>query len=185
MSARAMQLREGIAPTRDRLTTTVFMAALVHGVIIVGVTFGGVNHDKTGAPGLEVLHRLRRRARGAQQRRPPPISRNARSSARATPSIRARSAQPARRRRTRRAQRPRRRHRARRRRRRAARDRRQPRANYLGADARDPVLRAARQPHRDARGAGARPRATASATSSASTTPRTRRCAARSATNCG
>jgi protein TonB len=53
--SRAMQLREGIAPTRDRLTTTVFMAALVHGVIIVGVTFGGVKHDKAGAPGLEVL----------------------------------------------------------------------------------------------------------------------------------
>jgi protein TonB len=55
MSARAIQLREGIAPTRDRLTTTVFMAALVHGVIIVGVTFGGVKHDAPGAPGLEVL----------------------------------------------------------------------------------------------------------------------------------
>jgi len=55
MSARAMQLREGIAPTRDRLTTTVFMAALVHGVIIVGVTFGGVKHAPSGAPGLEVL----------------------------------------------------------------------------------------------------------------------------------
>ena len=53
--ARAMQLREGVAPTRDRLTTTVFMAALVHGVIIVGVTFGGVRHEKSGAPGLEVL----------------------------------------------------------------------------------------------------------------------------------
>ena len=51
-----MQLREGIAPTRDRLTTTVFMAALVHGVIIVGVTFGGANHDnKPAASGLEVL----------------------------------------------------------------------------------------------------------------------------------
>jgi periplasmic protein TonB len=56
MSARAMQLREGIAPTRDRLTTTVFMAALVHGVIIVGVTFGAGNHDKPGVPrGLEVI----------------------------------------------------------------------------------------------------------------------------------
>ena len=50
-----MQLREGIAPTRDRLTTTVFMAALVHGVIIVGVTFGGVKNDAPGTPGLEVL----------------------------------------------------------------------------------------------------------------------------------
>ena len=53
--SRAMQLREGVAPTRDRLTTTVFMAALVHGVIIVGVTFGGVRHENSGAPGLEVL----------------------------------------------------------------------------------------------------------------------------------
>src|SRR4029077_10470504 len=52
MSARAMQLREGIAPTRDRLTTTVFMAALVHGVIIVGVTFGSVGKPQEGAPGL-------------------------------------------------------------------------------------------------------------------------------------
>ncbi len=55
MTARAMQLREGAAPSRDRLTTTVFMAALVHGVIIVGVTFGSVKNDSTGAPGLEVL----------------------------------------------------------------------------------------------------------------------------------
>ena len=55
MSTRALQLREGFAPTRDRLTTTVFMAALVHGVIIVGVTFGGVKHEGQGAPGLEVL----------------------------------------------------------------------------------------------------------------------------------
>src|SRR3954454_12591869 len=55
MSARALQLREGIAPTRDRLTTTVFMAALVHGVIIVGVTFGSPARPHAGAPGLEVL----------------------------------------------------------------------------------------------------------------------------------
>src|ERR1700741_5274697 len=55
MSARALQLREGIAPTRDRLTTTVFMAALVHGVIIVGVTVGSTSQQHTGAPGLEVL----------------------------------------------------------------------------------------------------------------------------------
>jgi protein TonB len=55
MSARALQLREGIAPTRDRLTTTVFMAALIHGVIIVGVTFGTAASQRSGAPGLEVL----------------------------------------------------------------------------------------------------------------------------------
>lgn len=55
MSARALQLREGNAPTRDRLTTTIFMAALVHGVIIVGVTFGGPR-AKDGVPrGLEVI----------------------------------------------------------------------------------------------------------------------------------
>jgi periplasmic protein TonB len=55
MGARALTLREGIAPTRDRLTTTVFMAALVHGVIIVGVTFGSSGRVNQGAPGLEVL----------------------------------------------------------------------------------------------------------------------------------
>src|SRR6185503_5134407 len=55
MSARALPMREGIAPTRDRLTTTVFMAALVHGVIIVGVTFGSPSDQHAGAPGLEVL----------------------------------------------------------------------------------------------------------------------------------
>src|ERR1041384_1640969 len=55
MASRALQLREGIPPSRDRLTTTVFMAALVHGVIIVGVTFGSTGRDHQGAPGLEVL----------------------------------------------------------------------------------------------------------------------------------
>jgi protein TonB len=55
MSSRALQLREGFAPTRDRLTTTVFMAALVHGVIIVGVTFGSAGAQRASAPGLEVL----------------------------------------------------------------------------------------------------------------------------------
>lgn len=55
MSSRALQLREGVAPTRDRLTTTVFMAALVHGVLIVGVTFNSMKSNTPGAPGLEVL----------------------------------------------------------------------------------------------------------------------------------
>jgi periplasmic protein TonB len=55
MTSRALQLREGIAPTRDRLTTTIFMAALVHGLIIVGITFGGPK-TRDGAPrGLEVI----------------------------------------------------------------------------------------------------------------------------------
>ncbi|HEX6637837.1 MAG TPA: TonB family protein [Steroidobacteraceae bacterium] len=55
MSARALQLREGNAPTRDRLTTTIFVAALVHGVIIVGVTFGGPKTREGLSRGLEVL----------------------------------------------------------------------------------------------------------------------------------
>jgi protein TonB len=55
MSARALQLREGHAPTRDRLTTTIFVAALVHGVIIVGVTFGGPKTKEGVSRGLEVL----------------------------------------------------------------------------------------------------------------------------------
>ncbi|HUQ08909.1 MAG TPA: TonB family protein [Steroidobacteraceae bacterium] len=55
MTARALQLREGNAPTRDRLTTTIFMAALVHGVLIVGITFGGPK-TRDGLPrGLEVI----------------------------------------------------------------------------------------------------------------------------------
>jgi protein TonB len=55
MSARALQLREGAPPTRDRLTTTLFMAALVHGVILVGVTFGA-GATNSGVPrGLEVI----------------------------------------------------------------------------------------------------------------------------------
>jgi protein TonB len=55
MTSRALQLREGIAPTRDRLTTTIFMAALVHGVIIVGVTFGGPRAKDAPPRGLEVI----------------------------------------------------------------------------------------------------------------------------------
>jgi periplasmic protein TonB len=55
MSARALQLREGAPPTRDRLTTTLFMAALVHGVILVGVTFGAGNNAAGLPRGLEVI----------------------------------------------------------------------------------------------------------------------------------
>ncbi len=55
MSARALQLREGAPPTRDRLTTTLFMAALVHGVILVGVTFSNGGTRSGAPPGLEVI----------------------------------------------------------------------------------------------------------------------------------
>ena len=65
--SRALQLREGIAPTRDRLTTTVFMAALVHGVIIVGVTFGSTGQHTCRCPGPRGADRVGRRARSAPQ----------------------------------------------------------------------------------------------------------------------
>jgi periplasmic protein TonB len=56
MSAKAVaHLREGFAPIRERLVTTAFLAALLHGVIIVGVTFSGGGNPGQIAPGLEVL----------------------------------------------------------------------------------------------------------------------------------
>lgn len=47
-------LQEGKAPVRDRLLVMIFLAALVHGLIILGLTFGS-DTPKGGAPGLEVL----------------------------------------------------------------------------------------------------------------------------------
>jgi periplasmic protein TonB len=55
MPRRALSLREGHAPVRERLLTTLFLAALVHGLVIVGLTFNAAAHEKDGAPGLEVL----------------------------------------------------------------------------------------------------------------------------------
>jgi protein TonB len=55
MTTRAQPLREGNAPIRERLTTTVLLAALLHAVIIVGVTFGSSLGSASSAPGLEVL----------------------------------------------------------------------------------------------------------------------------------
>ena len=125
------------------------MAALVHGVIIVGVTFGG-RKTKAGAPGLEGADRLRRRARSARnetaaylaqrtqlgsgnnvdprEARSPRAAaehaaRNGRADGTVLPTRPARCSPPP-----------------------------TARANYHGADARDPVLRAAGQPHGDDRG---------------------------------
>lgn len=53
-TARAVVLREGKAPIRERLLTMVFLAALVHGLVILGLTFGN-EEERGGAPGLEVL----------------------------------------------------------------------------------------------------------------------------------
>lgn len=47
-------MREGVAPVADRLMTTVFLAALLHGIVLLGVTFGTGNAGNT-VPGLDVL----------------------------------------------------------------------------------------------------------------------------------
>ncbi len=54
MASRALALREGSAPVRDRLIMTLFVAALLHGIIILGITFSGRGSGRA-APGLEVL----------------------------------------------------------------------------------------------------------------------------------
>jgi protein TonB len=48
-------LREGKAPVWDRLLTMLFLAGLVHGVIILGLTFSASADEGGSAPGLEVL----------------------------------------------------------------------------------------------------------------------------------
>jgi periplasmic protein TonB len=55
MKPKALALREGKAPVRDRLLTMLFLAALLHGLLILGVTFNAAAGDRNGAPGLEVL----------------------------------------------------------------------------------------------------------------------------------
>jgi protein TonB len=50
-------LRTGLPPANDRMLTTCFLAALLHGIIILGVTFSGTSSSSgdEGAPGLEVV----------------------------------------------------------------------------------------------------------------------------------
>jgi periplasmic protein TonB len=55
VARRALMLREGKAPVWDRLLTMLFLAALLHGLVIVGVTFNAAAAARGGAPGLEVL----------------------------------------------------------------------------------------------------------------------------------
>lgn len=55
MPRRALMLREGKAPVRDRLLTMIFLAALLHGLIILGLTFNAASGTHGSAPGLEVL----------------------------------------------------------------------------------------------------------------------------------
>jgi protein TonB len=46
---------EGLAPVNDRFTTTLFLAALFHGIVILGVTFAIPRKDDSRLPTLEVL----------------------------------------------------------------------------------------------------------------------------------
>jgi protein TonB len=48
-------LREGKAPVWERLLTMLFLAGLLHGLVILGLTFNAAASDKDTAPGLEVL----------------------------------------------------------------------------------------------------------------------------------
>ncbi|HTC53065.1 MAG TPA: TonB family protein [Steroidobacteraceae bacterium] len=52
---RALIPREGSAPVRDRLLMTLFIAALIHGMIILGLTFAGSGGTESGGHGLDVL----------------------------------------------------------------------------------------------------------------------------------
>lgn len=47
--------QEGLAPVNDRFTTTLFLAALFHGIVILGVTFASPGREETKTPTLEVL----------------------------------------------------------------------------------------------------------------------------------
>ncbi len=44
-----------LTPARERLTTTLFLAALFHGVLILGITFSAPSSPLGGIPSLEVL----------------------------------------------------------------------------------------------------------------------------------
>src|SRR5215831_4631278 len=55
MARRALMLREGRAPVWDRLLTMLFLAGLLHGLIIVGITFNAAAKSRDDAPGLEIL----------------------------------------------------------------------------------------------------------------------------------
>ncbi len=55
MARRALMLREGRAPVWDRLLAMLFFVALLHGVIILGLTFKSPIAGNDGAPGLQVL----------------------------------------------------------------------------------------------------------------------------------
>jgi protein TonB len=51
----ASDAMEGLAPVNDRLTTTLFLAALFHGIVILGITFAAPQRDDSGTPTIDVL----------------------------------------------------------------------------------------------------------------------------------
>jgi periplasmic protein TonB len=51
----ALTPREGSAPVRDRLLMTLFIAALIHGMLILGLTFSATPHQDSTARGIDVL----------------------------------------------------------------------------------------------------------------------------------
>ena len=55
MTRRALMLREGKAPVWERLLTMLFLAGLLHGLVILGLTFNAAASDRDSAPGLEIL----------------------------------------------------------------------------------------------------------------------------------
>jgi protein TonB len=55
VASKRLTLREGTAPVRDRLLTTLFLAGLLHAIVILGITFTASADAGSGAPGLEVL----------------------------------------------------------------------------------------------------------------------------------
>jgi len=52
---RALIPNEGSAPVRDRLLMTLFIAALIHGMVILGLTFAGSSGHDSSARGIDVL----------------------------------------------------------------------------------------------------------------------------------
>jgi protein TonB len=55
LARRALALREGRPPAWDRLLAMVFFVALLHGLVILGITFNAEAGDDQSAPGLKVL----------------------------------------------------------------------------------------------------------------------------------
>jgi periplasmic protein TonB len=55
VASKSLTVREGIAPVRDRLITTLFLAGVLHAIVILGITFSASADSGSGAPGLQVL----------------------------------------------------------------------------------------------------------------------------------